>query len=123
MKNSISAFILMVGLLLAMALGNQLMAGHPELVPGPPQIASTDLILDAGDVQIAFEQTNIGNKVSGNFFSENWGTMVIGLLGFFDLLARLTPTTRDNSIVNFLSAVINAIIPNFKKGGGVFTST
>ena len=119
MKNIITAFILMVGLFLTMAFGNQLMASHPELVSGP-QIASADLTLHAGDVQIAFEQTNIGNKISGNFFSENWGAMVIGLLGFFDLLARLTPTTRDNSIVNFLTAMINAIIPNFKKGGGSF---
>ena len=44
----------------------------------------------------------------------------MGLLGFIDLVARLTPTEKDNSIVNFLLTLFNAIIPNFKKGGGSF---
>ena len=37
----------------------------------------------AGDVQIAFEQTTIDNKVSGNFFLKNWGVLVVSLLVFF----------------------------------------
>ena len=74
----------------------------------------------AGDVQIAFEQTTVDNKVSGNFFLKNWGVLVVSLLGFFDVVVRLTPTTKDNSIVNLLATIINAIIPNFKKGGGSF---
>ena len=74
----------------------------------------------AGDVQIAFEQTSVDNKVPGNFFLKNWGVLVVSLLGFFDVVVRLTPTTKDNSIVNLLATIINAIIPNFKKGGGSF---
>lgn len=58
--------------------------------------------------------------IAGSFFSNNWGTLVLGLLGFLDVVARLTPTEKDNSIVNLLVTVINAIIPNFKKGGGRF---
>ena len=74
----------------------------------------------AGGVQIAFEQTTIDNKVPDNFFLKNWGVLVVSLLGFFDVVVRLTPTTKDNSIVNLLATIINAIIPNFKKGGGSF---
>jgi hypothetical protein len=42
------------------------------------------------------------------------------MLGFFDLVARLTPKEKDNLIVYFLLTVFNAIIPNFRKGGGSF---
>ena len=77
--------------------------GHSELVSG----------------QIAFEQTDPSTK-AGSFLSDNWGILTLSLLAFFDVVARLTPTTKDNSIVNLLTTIINAIIPNFKKGGGVF---
>lgn len=55
---------------------------------------------------------------SGNFFVRNWEALFLGLLGFYDVIARLTPSTKDNSIVNLLTRLYNAIIPNFKKGGG-----
>jgi len=55
----------------------------------------------------------------GNFFSDNWGELFLGLLRFYDLVARLTPTKKDNSVVNFLTMLYNAIIPNLKKGGGI----
>ena len=128
MKNIIYSLILMFGLLVSMAIGNEVMAGHPELVSGPPQnvlvtnsatTPSTKASV-AGDVQIAFEQTNDGTEGSGNFFLDNWGKLLVGLLTFCDVVARLTPTTKDNSIVNLLVTIVNAIIPNFKKGGGVF---
>ena len=57
---------------------------------------------------------------TGNFFTNNWGALLMGLLGFADLVARLTPSVKDNSILNFLSTILNAIIPNLKKGGGSF---
>jgi hypothetical protein len=53
-----------------------------------------------------------------DFFLNNWVALLLGLLGFFDLIARLIPTEKDNSIVNFLMTLFNAIIPNLKKGGG-----
>ena len=117
MKNIISSLILMIVLCVTMATGNQVMAS--SLTPSSTGKAAS-YVGGQGDVQIAIEQTTIGNDVSGNFFADNWGNLLIGLLGFFDVVARLTPTTKDNSIVNFLTSVINAIIPNFKKGGGLF---
>ncbi|HEY3369336.1 MAG TPA: hypothetical protein VGK10_00730 [Prolixibacteraceae bacterium] len=128
MRNYISILILLIGLLAIGTSASQLMAGHPELVSGSPEVAtltgsasapSTKASV-AGDVQIAFEQTNGDSETPGNFFLENWGSLALGLLTFLDVVARLTPTTRDNSIINLLSTIINAIIPNFKKGGGTF---
>ena len=135
----------MIGMLFTMAIGNQLMASHPklvschpELVSGPPQVA-TVLVSDpsAELISASLPETTISASVSssieatvgddapiatGNFFTNNWGALLMGLLGFADLVARLTPSVKDNSILNFLSSVLNAIIPNLKKGGGQFTN-
>ena len=128
----------MVGLLVTMAIGNQVTASvltdqsHPELVLGPQQLASAS----HPELVSASPETTISASVSssieatvddptvpatkGNFFFNNWGALLMGLLGFADMVARLTPTEKDNSIINFLATVLNAIIPNLKKGGGSF---
>ena len=137
MKNSISTFILMIGLLVTMAIGHQVMASissHPELVSGPPQQVASASHPEL--VSASYPETTISASVSssieatvgdptvtdtkGNFFTNNWGALLIGLLGFADMVARLTPTEKDNSIINFLITILNAIIPNLKKGGGTF---
>jgi len=119
----------MIGLMVTMAIGHQVMASglsHLELVSGPP----SEL------VSASFPETTISASVSssieakvsdpsvpatkGNFFFNNWGALLMGLLGFADMVARLTPTEKDNSIINFLITILNAIIPNLKKGGGTF---
>ena len=123
MKTIFITLVLMVGLLLAMTIGNQVTAstltGSGSALVTSSGSESTKASV-AGDVQIAFEQTSDDNKTPGNFFLQNWGALTMGLLAFFDVVTRLTPTTRDNSIVNLLATIINAIIPNFKKGGGKF---
>lgn len=69
----------------------------------------------SGQVAVASQ-----SATEGNIFAENWGVLLMGLLGFYDLVARLTPTNKDNSVVSFLTKLFDVIIPNFKKGGGVF---
>ncbi|HEX7585637.1 MAG TPA: hypothetical protein VF373_13195 [Prolixibacteraceae bacterium] len=124
MKTFISLMILMIGLLVTLPQGNQVQASNPtdqtSFVVDNHQIAPAALAQEEGGVQAEPEQTNVGQESAGNFFSDNWGALVLGLLGFVDLVARLTPTEKDNSIVNFLITLFNAIIPNFKKGGGSF---
>ena len=145
MKNTFLIMILMTGLMVALVIGNQvtasvlndqschpeLVSSHPELVSGPPQLASVG---HSELVSASCPETTISASVSssiettigepsvpsgkGNFFLNNWGALLMGLLGFSDLIARLTPSAKDNSIINFISSVINAVIPNLKKGGG-----
>jgi hypothetical protein len=81
--------------------------------------APVALAKQEGAVHIEPEKTNLGQE-STSIFSDNWGALLMGLLGFIDLVAGLTPMEKDNSIVNFLLTLFNAIIPNFKKGGGSF---
>ncbi len=87
----------------------------------PVEMTPAAMALEEGGVRVTPEQTNVGQETVENFFSENWVALILGLLGFFDLVARLTPTEKDNSIINFLLSLFNAIIPNFKKGRGNFT--
>ena len=129
MKNIISVIILMIGLFVS----------HPELVSGTPvELASSrhsELVSEPPVELVAssYPGTTISATASssiqatvgelepvekGNFFTRNWGALLMGLLGFADLVTRLTPSEKDNSILNFLVSIFNAIIPNLKKGGG-----
>ena len=127
MKTFISFMILMIGLLVTLPYGNQVQASNltdqTTIVVDNHQIAPAALAQEEGGVAPAeaTKEAPVPELVEGgNFFSDNWGALVMGLLGFIDLIARLTPTEKDNSIVNFLITLFNAIIPNFKKGGGSF---
>jgi len=131
MKNTFLVIILTIGMLVAMAIGYQVTAtvlSHPELVSGTPQQLAQLVSASCPETTISASlSSSIEAKVGdletaakGNFFSNNWGALLMGLLGFADLVTRLTPTVKDNSILNFLSSVLNAIIPNLKKGGGSF---
>ena len=124
MKTFITLMILMIGLLVTLPYGNQVQASNPtdqtSFVVDNHQIAPAALAQEEGGVPATPEKTNVVQETTGNFFSDNWGALLMGLLGFADVVARLTPTEKDNSIVNFLMTLFNAIIPNFKKGGGSF---
>ena len=124
MKTFVSLMILMIGLLVTLPYGNQVQASNSSdqtsFVVDNQNSAPAALSQEEGGVQAPPEQTNVGQETTGNFFSDNWGALVMGILGFIDLVTRLTPTEKDNSIVNFLMTLFNAIIPNFKKGGGSF---
>jgi len=124
MKTFVSLMILMIGLLVSLPPGNQVQASNPgdqtSFVVENQRSAPVALAQEEGGVQAEPEQTNIKQESTNNFFSDNWGALLLGILGFIDLVARLTPSEKDNSIVNFLTTLLNAIIPNFKKGGGSF---
>jgi hypothetical protein len=124
MKTFVSLMILMIGLLVTLPYGNQVQASNPtnqtSFVVDNQSTAPAALAQEEGGVQVKPEQTNVKQESANNFFSDNWGALLLGLLGFIDLIARLTPSEKDNSIVNFLTNLLNAIIPNFKKGGGSF---
>ena len=116
--------ILLTGFLVSLPPGNVVKASilpdQTSLAIDNSQITPAALAQEEGGVQVEPEQTNVGQESTGNFFSDNWGALLMGILGFIDLIARLTPTEKDNSIVNFLMTLLNSIIPNLKKGGGSF---
>ena len=120
MKKFISILILMVAFLIgsmaATSTPSTLVSNGTTIAASAPSTKASV----AGDVQIAFEQTDDDKGETGNFFLRNWGILSVSFLAFCDVVARLTPTKKDNSVVNLLVTILNAIIPNFKKGGGRF---
>lgn len=69
---------------------------------------------------VANGSTETSTVTETNFFAENWGALLLGLLAFIEIIVRITPSEKDNSIFNWIVALINAILPNLKKGGGTF---
>ena len=52
------------------------------------------------------------------FLQTNWLVLLIAFMSFLKVIVNLTPTDNDNKIFGWLDSVFNAIIPNYKKGGG-----
>jgi hypothetical protein len=45
-----------------------------------------------------------------NFFIENWGELVIGLLAFVKVIVNLTPTEKDNKVFAKLDGLVNLLV-------------
>ena len=41
-----------------------------------------------------------------------WTEILIAILGIAEIIVRLTPTEKDNSILNKIMWVVNKLIPN-----------
>jgi hypothetical protein len=132
MKNLILSLVLMVGLLLCVSGIKQVIALSPAssvsaATEGPEVLAqkssgsaTATIVREKQGVQLQFEQTTDGLEIPGGFIARNWDSLLFGLLAFYELVARLTPTEKDNTFVKILGSILNAIVPNFKKGGGIF---
>ena len=116
MKSLISAMILMMILLVSVTACSQTAAS----TSADNDATVTQQVKISGPVAIESVVTEASDGTAGNFFFENWGKLLLGLLSFYDLVARLTPSEKDNSVVSFLTKLLNVVIPNFKKGGGIF---
>lgn len=77
------------------------------------QTATATITQEMGVIQVETEKQSIGE-----FLSVNWGILSLSLLSFLEVVTRLTPSEKDNTVLKFLSNILNAIIPNRKKGGG-----
>ena len=54
------------------------------------------------------------------FLAGNWGKLLLAVTALYDALARMIPTIKNNTILNYITQIINGIVPNKRKGGGVF---
>jgi len=53
------------------------------------------------------------------FLQNNWIEILGALLVFAKVIVNLTPSEKDNKIFSFIDNIVDAIIPNLKKGGKV----
>lgn len=86
--------------------------------PADSDATVTQQVQISGPVAVESSITQSNDGSVGGFIIANWGKLLLGLLGFYDVVARLTPTEKDNTVVSFLTNLLNYIIPNLKKGGG-----
>lgn len=114
MRTFISAMIMMLLLLASLSACSQSTAS----TSADNDATVTQQVKISGPVAIESAITETSDSSVGGFILANWGKLLLGLLSFYDVVARLTPTEKDNTVVTFLTNLLNYIIPNFKKGGG-----
>ena len=49
------------------------------------------------------------------FLLTNWAILLPAAIVFFDVVANLTPSTKDNKISSALARLVNAIVPDKRK--------
>jgi hypothetical protein len=49
---------------------------------------------------------------------ENYIPLLAGLIAFAEVIVRITPSEKDNSILKKITDILFFFIPNLKKGGG-----
>lgn len=52
------------------------------------------------------------------FITNNWKEIVLGLIALFEIIVRLTPTKKDNTILGIVKKIYSFLVPNRKKDGG-----
>ena len=52
------------------------------------------------------------------FILSNWVALLFALGAFLEAIVRLTPTQKDDSILNFIKNILDSFIPNRRTGGG-----
>lgn len=49
---------------------------------------------------------------------ENWMPILFAVLAFAEVIVRLTPSKKDDSILEWIYKILGLIFPNRKEGGG-----
>lgn len=117
MRTFFSTMMLLAAILLAMATGTNAetsgVTDQQTVKVENRQTATATVSQETGVIQVETDKQPLGG-----FLARNWGILSLSLLSFLEVITRLTPTEKDNTVLTLLSNILNAIIPNFKKGGG-----
>lgn len=71
-------------------------------------------------IQTVDETVITDEEGTAGFLKTYWLELLIAFMAFAKVIVNLTPTTRDNKVFGWLDTLLNAITPNYKKGGGTF---
>lgn len=52
-----------------------------------------------------------------NFFTDNWGELLIAFMAFLKVVVNVTPTEKDNKVFGWLDTLVDVLFPNKKKDG------
>jgi len=76
---------------------------------------------ETADIEVLQEETGLVQSIL-SWIAKNWQVLLSGVLPFLWLVARLTPTEKDNDLLRILQSWLDILIPNFKKSGGTFAA-
>ena len=117
MRNIISCLLLLIGLFLmqpTIVKASGAVSGDQQTVKVENrQTATATVTQEMGVIQHESEKQTVGG-----FLAHNWGILSLSLISFLEVVTRLTPSVKDNTVLTFLSNLLNVLIPNLKKGGG-----
>lgn len=86
------------------------------VVPPLPPLATPGIAY----VQATPEEPAPGKKEFFTVLKENWGVVLTAFLVFLEVILRLTPSETDNSILNIIKRLVDALVPNKQKTGTNF---
>lgn len=86
-------------------------AGQGHAYVSPPEPVTPELVAAA--------RAGGGLGGLGVWLQAHWGAVLFVALGIFEIIVRVTPSERDNSIFNFLKSLLDKLLPNAKVGGGL----
>nr|WP_319266081.1 hypothetical protein [uncultured Draconibacterium sp.] len=58
-----------------------------------------------------------------DYAKRNWEWLITAFIFLLEIIVRLTPSEKDNTILSRLIALLGKLIPNMKKGGGTHTAS
>lgn len=85
------------------------------------RIALVFMVLMVALIVPAFAQEvvePVGSMNLVDFLKENWIALIGGLIALAEVVVKLTPTEKDNSILKKIIDILFFFIPNLKSGGG-----
>jgi len=74
----------------------------------------------SNDLKVAFEQQSDTAGNAAGFLGISWENISFAVLSVIEVIARIIPSAKDNSILNFISRFVNNLVPNLRKDGGSF---
>lgn len=112
-------------------------AGQKEKIESPRDFSESADVQPAAPIPVTYSQTGpaptldegqpetpapaqdvLGSGGAWDFIKANFLELIFALLALLEILVRATKTEKDNSILNFIKSILDAIIPNRRVGGG-----
>ena len=56
------------------------------------------------------------------FLQKHWVLLLTGVICLSEIIVRLTPSQKDNSILNKVLNIVDFLLPNLRKDGGKFVN-
>jgi len=102
----------------AVSLQNQVSAEKQIAVDNTDVTKTKTTVSD--DLKIAYEKQVEAQAGGFSILGISLENILLAGLSLSEIIVRLIPSAKDNSILNFFTRVVNFIVPNLRKGGGVF---